>query len=366
MDCGKEKILPFTIVRTSRATLVEQVVAGIRKCILSGFYRPGDVLPATRDLAEAIGVSRIVTRAAFRELTREGLINPRPRIGSVVLGRGDKLWKGNVLLVLRQSGRTYYVNVFTSILSARLAKAGWLLTQVAVPPGAYDRPDLSALALHLAHPASLAVVMFDIADVEKMLSRAHVPFVAVGNKEENRGGDGCVGRVLYDRAAAAEELARAVAEAGVKRALQAGHENFDDVGAALKEAGVGVSHLKVRPRPSLHNPEAVAFGAYDAFARRIGRGVKMPDFIYFSDDYVCNGALAAFAAANIRIPEDIRIATWSNLGNRPVFAKDLTRMEMNPQGDAEKVADAIIAHLEGGSGAFPVMLSPAFRRGETL
>ena len=45
---------------------------------------------------------------------------------------------------------------------------------------------------------------------------------------------------------------------------------------------------------------------------------------------------------------------------------ECTRMEMNPQGDAEKVADAIIAHLEGGSGAFPVMLSPAFRRGETL
>ena len=49
---------------------MEQVVDGLRQCILSGFYKAGDILPTTRDLAEMLGVSRIVTRAAVRELTK--------------------------------------------------------------------------------------------------------------------------------------------------------------------------------------------------------------------------------------------------------------------------------------------------------
>ena len=34
--------LPFAVARSSRATLVEQVVDGLRQCILSGFYKVGD------------------------------------------------------------------------------------------------------------------------------------------------------------------------------------------------------------------------------------------------------------------------------------------------------------------------------------
>ena len=49
--------LPFAVARSSRTTLVNQVAEGLRRCIASGFYRAGDVLPTTRDLAEMLGVS---------------------------------------------------------------------------------------------------------------------------------------------------------------------------------------------------------------------------------------------------------------------------------------------------------------------
>jgi hypothetical protein len=126
--------LPFAVARSSRTTLVDQVVEGLRRCIASGFYHAGDVLPTTRDLAEMLDVSRIVTRAAVRDLTDAGLINPRPGIGCVVLGRGDRLWRGNVLFVSRTDGRGYYVNVFTATLRTQLLKAGWLFTQVVATP----------------------------------------------------------------------------------------------------------------------------------------------------------------------------------------------------------------------------------------
>ena len=354
-------VLPFCVSRSNRATLVEQVVDGLRQCILSGFYKAGDILPTTRDLADVLGVSRIVTRSAVRELTRTGLINPRPSVGCVVLGRGGRSWRGNVLFVQRSSGRTYYVNVFTAALRARLVKAGWLFTQVTVTSDPKGRADVSELELHLTHPVTFAVVMFDNPDAERVLSRSGVPFATLGNGRRCRR-KGCVGHVCYDRAATAE-LAEAAAAAGVKTAWQVGMENFDDVGAAFKNAGISVVCRNIPPMPGGRNPEAISFAVRDEVAEWLP---ALPDLIYFSDDHACTGALAAFAAAGVRVPEDVRVATWSNLGNGPVFARELTRMEIDPEGDAEKFAVALLAQLEGRPGAFPLVLSPTFRRGATL
>ena len=123
----------------------------------------------------------------------------------------------------------------------------------------------------------------------------------------------------------------------------------------------------------------VSSAARDAFAERLaGRArcpqraaaawgqAALPDLVYFSDDYLCVGALAAFVAAGIRVPEDVRVATWANRGNGPLYAKDLTRAEMDPQGDADKVATAVLARLEGRPCDFPLTLGPVFQRGATL
>ena len=186
---------PFAVARSSRATPVEQVAEGIRRAINTGFYKPGDVLPTTRDLATALGVSRIVTRAAVRELAEAGLINPKPSVGSVVLGRRGKLWRGNVLFVSRANGCAYYINVFTSTLRTRLVKSGWLFTHVAVEPGADGKADVSELELQLTHPVTLAVVLFDNPAAERVLSHSGIPFVTIGNVPSCRL-QGCVGPVF--------------------------------------------------------------------------------------------------------------------------------------------------------------------------
>lgn len=358
--------LPFAVAKSSRATLVEQVVDGLRQCILSGFYKVGDLLPTTRDLAVTLGVSRIVTRAAVAELTKEELINPKPGVGCVVLGRRGKLWKGNVLFISRSNGRTYYVNVFTAILREKLVSEGWRFTQVTVTPDSKGDADISELELWLSHPVTLAVVMFDNPAVERILSRSGVPFVTLGNKSSCRT-KGCVGHVKYDRTAAAGELACIVRSAGVKSALQVGMEKLDDVGEALRSVGVRSKTWNIPAMPGGKLPQSLSFAVRDAFAERLSKSrAWLPDMIYFSDDHACTGALAALTAAGVRVPEDVRIATWSNAGNEPVFAKELTRIEIDPETDSEKVSSSILSWLEGRSGAFPVTLVPAFRRGRTI
>lgn len=62
----------FAAVKTSR--LFEEVCGRIRERIASGDLKPGDKLPAERDLAQQFGVSRTVLREALRSLEFAGLV----------------------------------------------------------------------------------------------------------------------------------------------------------------------------------------------------------------------------------------------------------------------------------------------------
>lgn len=58
---------------------------GVR--IVSGDYRPGDVLPSETGGSEALRVSRGAYREAIRTLAAKGLVDSRPRTGTTVLPR---------------------------------------------------------------------------------------------------------------------------------------------------------------------------------------------------------------------------------------------------------------------------------------
>jgi DNA-binding GntR family transcriptional regulator len=61
----------------------ERVTRQLRDEILDGVRQPGSRL-VERELAEALGVSRLPVREALRTLVSEGLVTPRPRTWAVV------------------------------------------------------------------------------------------------------------------------------------------------------------------------------------------------------------------------------------------------------------------------------------------
>ena len=73
-----ESMVPFgdkplyKAVRTSR--LYEQIVQQIEDSILKGALKPGDQLPAERELAQNFGVSRTAVREAVKALREKGLV----------------------------------------------------------------------------------------------------------------------------------------------------------------------------------------------------------------------------------------------------------------------------------------------------
>ncbi|TBU88173.1 FadR/GntR family transcriptional regulator [Phytopseudomonas dryadis] len=67
-----------------RGAVPEQALHAIQKLIRDGGYRPGDVLPSQRDLAERLGVSRASLREALSSLSALGMVSVQPGKGVYV------------------------------------------------------------------------------------------------------------------------------------------------------------------------------------------------------------------------------------------------------------------------------------------
>ena len=357
---SSETFVPFKIARTDRRSLVCQVVDGIKMAIATHKYAPGDVIPSTRDLATLLGVSRIVTRQAFRRLAEEGYINPRAGLGCVVLEQNGKLWRGNVIFITPGDKGDYYLNAFADELGTQLVKHGWRFVRAATPGD-----DVSLLELETAHPVDLAVVMFGNPAAEKFLSKSGVPFVSVGNEKAAKL-KGCVAVVPFVREAAAAEVAARAVASGVKSVWQVGFEPQPDLIKAFAAAKIPLKEILVKPAKDARQPEATAFAAQAYFEKLLAKGESaLPDLLYFSDDYVCQGALLALARHGIEAPRNVKIVTWSNRGNGPYYFKPLARIELSPQEDSLRLAESLLGWLATHEPLAKNSIATVYAEGET-
>lgn len=94
---------PGGITPVRRQGLSEQVAQQLLGLIRAGNLRPGDQLPAERELAEQMGVSRPVLREALRALATFGLIHTQHGGGSCVTAVEPEALIGPISLCLALS-----------------------------------------------------------------------------------------------------------------------------------------------------------------------------------------------------------------------------------------------------------------------
>jgi DNA-binding FadR family transcriptional regulator len=127
------------------------VLERLRRAVLDGQYAAGDYLPPERQLATALGVSRLTLRAALAKLEAEGLVRARQGDGVLVLDVMQHAGLG-VLAHLDIAERT---DVLRSFLELRRAVAVEAVAQACERATPADLAELKQLAALQASESDL-------------------------------------------------------------------------------------------------------------------------------------------------------------------------------------------------------------------
>src|SRR6201998_3334278 len=84
-------MLPLHLQPESHIPLYIQVRDQLRSLVHAGDLRPGDRMPASRELAQMLGVHRTTVANAYAELESEGLIQGHVGRGTFIRGSDDLL-----------------------------------------------------------------------------------------------------------------------------------------------------------------------------------------------------------------------------------------------------------------------------------
>jgi len=345
MSTNLVELLPFAIDRKLPASLVDQVFNAFSEAIRNGTYRVGDTLPTWRETARALGVSDRVIRSAMARLKARGLIVSHGRLGCVVARVYDgRAWKGVVLSVSDMDSAMTYSSMRRELETVKtLARAGMTLLSVVVESLS---PTKAPAALSLIDSIMSFKVDFVLLTCEndrlaRYLSTRGCPFA--GLRAYNM--PNCVGQVrgaTFSRAIAA--FVSRCRKYGVKSVLQVeftASRLFDAV-PQLNAAGVPADRWVV-PCPLCRSAAEVRAAGERAFTKRLSEGREwLPEVLLFVDDYVAQGALTALTCSGVRIPQDVQVVTFSNVGNELAFPVRLTSICLDEARCGRLIAEEIL------------------------
>jgi DNA-binding LacI/PurR family transcriptional regulator len=348
---------------------VRQVLDGIREAVSGGYYRPGDLLPDYRALAATLGVSPFVTKMAIRRLAQEGVLEARPSRGTIVRGDMGRTWRGHVVFVRMEAAVNPFLSAVANELRVRLNRAGYLFTLATVEAAA-DRSayDFSLLDAALSRSVDLVIARCSHPAVFRHLAQRGVAFAAVADLAGLPAG--AAGLTRLDYGAAIPDFLASCRAGGISRVKVYRWRNARQR-APLPQIrgadGIAVRTVFLEPDVSHGASASVEATGYNGFRRLFASRRFDPDALHlFSDDYLARGAFLAIAEAGLRIPEDIRVATWANAGIGPFYPRELSRMEMDAAAAGATLAAATLEFLSSGHYPCDTSIGPVWRDGETM
>jgi GntR family transcriptional regulator, transcriptional repressor for pyruvate dehydrogenase complex len=111
----------YKVIQTSR--LYEQIVQQIEESVQKGALKPGDQLPAERELAQQFGVSRTAVREAIKTLHEKGLVEALPGRGTFITNGTSHSMRQSLDRILKsgQPDGTAWLVEFREILEPEIA-----------------------------------------------------------------------------------------------------------------------------------------------------------------------------------------------------------------------------------------------------
>ena len=351
--------LPFSIDRSSRIKLPYQVADGLRSAIQSGVWKPGERLPSSRELKEALGVSVRAPMEALQLLAAEGLITLREKCGAVVASGRSPLVKGRVLLIVPGGAQVRPVSVLMENVRRQINAAGYLVVTTSVlrekdfVDDDSDPYDLRQLEYDLKMSYSL-VLLFGAPPwtdgIVRLLSSTKYPFLIAGGPAADSAN--CLGGILSDNRAAIAAFAEHCRRSHTKRVtvVRKWSSDGNEVAVALRDVGAKVDFITVPQQKGRGRSEVLWKVTFAAFERCFAHsGDKwLPDLLYFTDDHCFQGAVMSLMARRIRVPRDVRIVTSTNYGMRPPFYCSIACLENDLEAQSRVISKAMLDFLDFG------------------
>lgn len=341
-----------SVGRKSRRTGAVEIAAALRAELADGALRVGAALPPVDALRRRFGAGEFAVRHALQLLRDEGLIALKPCVGARVAPKAGNAWKGTVLFVSPAINASFYPHALAMHLSRRLEVVGWRLAPVFPEVAPDEALDESQLRRHLVNGVDFAIGLLARPSLSALLARAGVPHVIINGFNRDFPDARAVFRV--DIAGAFAELLDVFKAAKVKTVVEFDVERVMDRSfkVQLVTRGFDVRCIQV-PKgggrlADLHGFKAAGYDAVSEFLAARGSR-RLPDAILFDDDYIAAGGISALLQAGLRIPRDIRVASFMNRGNELVFDRKVTGFGHDPAADAADIADYAIAFLNGAS-----------------
>ena len=361
----------FEIDRMQKKSLTRQICDGYRSAIFDGRLKAGDRFPTCREICDEFAVSMIVASAVVKQLGRECLICSRPHIGSFVVPQGASAWRDTVLFINAGGSYSAYAGALSCALREKIVQSGFLFSSVDMPSRFISESDIARLSASLAGRPRLAVMLHARAESVAAVEKAGVEYVIVNDGTlsfDVRKSGLCRGVVSVDYSATVAEFAAHCSSAGVRSVLEIGFERgYASAVTALKRAGIGVSTLKVKETPDFWHCGYVQRAGMSVADKLLSKGKeRLPDLVYFTDDYLAAGALVSFARHGIRFPRDVRFVSLATKDFEPVWWQEVTRMEWDWTLQGEGIADGVVCLLEDRADRLECLISPRYITGETF
>lgn len=335
--------VPFGVGKQLGVPLSRQVADGIEAAIVSGYYKPGQVLPTRKEFAKALGVSERIPREAVALLATKGLVYTRRCLGCVVAEPGERRWLGKVLMVESGYAHYYYHAAVFEAFCRQMATAGYLVTHIVCPEQSNGMVDASLLRETLQQSFDLVVSLQTDRNVVSLLKNSGVKYVLFQRGEIARGYEAGL-TISFDKAL--KDLVTRCQRRGVRSVLQVGMRGmgeFLDLRPYVLYTGIDLFSWNITIGHERIGADNITFGAMQAFRKRLSTDRKwLPDLLFFRDDFLAKGALIALLDAGVRVPEDVRVVTLVNRGDCPIFPKSLARVELDPFRNGLAYAECVL------------------------
>jgi len=79
--------MQFHLDPSSGVATYQQLVQQVHQALQLGLLEPGDQLPTAQQVVASLAINPNTVLKAYRDLEREGLVRPRPGLGTFVIGQ---------------------------------------------------------------------------------------------------------------------------------------------------------------------------------------------------------------------------------------------------------------------------------------